>query len=183
MERDGSRAANLWNQVTDSPEMNYVRNALGMIYLGGDGVPRDVPRAVELWHQAAEENYVESQYNLAMLYKDLYVNETHGGPEEAVRLFTAAAASGHVHAMNQLGHCYQMGLGVEQNVETAFQYYKKAAAMGFDGGELSLGKCYAEGIGVAPDHEAAIHYLSLAAQKGNSEAQESLNQLQQKEKE
>ena len=49
-------------------------------------------------------------------------------PDEAIELLTQAAEKGHVDAQYELGNCYAMGTGVEQNAGKAVHWFEKAAA-------------------------------------------------------
>lgn len=72
------------------------------------------------------------------------------------------------------GDCYEKGLGVEKDLETAFYYYQKAAEMGDPSALNKLGNMYAQGKGCIKDmSKAASCYLS-AAEKGNKYAQHNI---------
>ena len=44
--------------------------------------------------------------------------------------YQKAAESGHIEAQNNLGYCYQNGIGVEKNEVKAFEWYEKSAKQG-----------------------------------------------------
>ena len=46
---------------------------------------------------------------------------------EAFECFLKAADMGNLHAQNQVGICYEFGLGVKQDCEKAIEWYTKAA--------------------------------------------------------
>lgn len=50
---------------------------------------------------------------------------------EAFRLYSKAADMGIKESLFNLGTCYDMGWGVEQNREEALKWYRKASAQGY----------------------------------------------------
>lgn len=56
--------------------------------------------------------------------------ETREFNEEIYSLYQRGSKAEHASAKNGLGYCYQYGIGVEQNYQTAFDYYKSAADQG-----------------------------------------------------
>ena len=66
---------------------------LGVMYLNGDGVPKDSAEAVKWFRKAAEQGLADSQYNLGGLYAN-----GNGVPRdeiEGLAWFNIAAASGY----------------------------------------------------------------------------------------
>ena len=73
---------------------------LGVMYLEGDGVARDLAKAVKWWRKAAEQGDVMAQYLLGVMYNlGLGVTEDE---EEAARWFREAAEQGHAEAQFNL---------------------------------------------------------------------------------
>ena len=65
---------------------------LGVMYRDGNGVPKDLAKAVEWFRKAAEQGYPNAQYNLGVMYQD-----GDGVPRDLVQAhkwFSLAAASG-----------------------------------------------------------------------------------------
>ncbi|MCL2416460.1 MAG: T9SS type A sorting domain-containing protein [Bacteroidales bacterium] len=62
-----------------------------------------------------------------------------------------------------LARMYRLGLGVEQNFETAFRYLKKAAESGHPQTLYGVGFFYYRGLGVEQSYSKAIEYFRAAA--------------------
>mgnify|MGYP000600443555 CR=1 FL=1 len=50
--------------------------------------------------------------------------------------------------MTNLGYCYEVGIGVEENPQKAVEIYRRAADLDYDVAQCNLGYCYEAGIGV-----------------------------------
>ena len=50
--------------------------------------------------------------------------------EEAIKTYCRNAKNGNARSLNNLGYCFQYGLGVERNEEAAFAIYAVAAEYG-----------------------------------------------------
>lgn len=91
--------------------------------------------------------------------------------EEAIKLFTMAAAKNHPEAQYWLGRIYLSGWGGQENAKEAVSWFRKAADQGFVKGQTKLGLCYLFADGVEEDHQEAIRWLRIAAQQDDVEAQ------------
>jgi hypothetical protein len=96
---------------------------------------------------------------------------------EIVSLYQETAEKGDSLAQRNLGHMYDKGLGVTQDLQKAIHYFTLAADQGNVEAQLTLGSMHVLGEGVPTDLEKAIHYFTLAADQGNAEAQEFLRLL------
>ena len=98
-------------------------------YHGKLGLRKDVPRAIELYTEAAELGSIDAHYELGCVY---YTGD--GAEEEkprAIHHWQQAAMKGHVHSRQNLGGLeYNNG-----NYELAVQHWIMSAKMGY---ELSL---------------------------------------------
>jgi len=68
----------------------------------------------------------ERQFRLALKYQ---IGERKSS-SHAVMLYERASEQGHAFAQNNLGVCYQIGIGVEQNLAKAVDFYRQAIAQG-----------------------------------------------------
>ena len=89
---------------------------------------------------------------------------------EAVELFEKEARKGNASAYCNLGYCYEVGLGVDRDLDLAFKCYQRAAKAGSARGQYNLGVCYALGIGVDKNLDAAIESMNKAAKSGDRKA-------------
>lgn len=89
----------------------------------------------------------------------------------ALQDFRQLASHGYAAAEYNLGVMYDIGLGVPQNEEKAFNWYRLAAAQGVTKAEYNLGSMYDNGQGVPQDYAKALTWYRLAAADGNSDAE------------
>ena len=94
-----------------------------------------------------------------------------------IKQLKEAAEEGHVEAMAELGLCYELGCGVEQNDEEALDWYTRAANLGHVTSKFSVGEAFEEARGVPQsDHEACLWYYR-AALAGDEDSKKSLRRL------
>lgn len=78
---------------------------------------------------------------------------------KAEKWFRLAADRGHKGAPFILGHIYEEGTVVVQNLSEAARYYRMGAEQGHNGCRYLLGRMLVEGRGIPVDHEEADHWL------------------------
>lgn len=110
---------------------------LGRIYFRGEGftgvvfvrdVPKDIAKAVEWYQKAAEQQNVNAQRDLGMMYKfGLGVKED---ADKAFVWLQKAAAQGNDVAQYNLGEMYADGTGVKRNLPHASAWFALASAQG-----------------------------------------------------
>lgn len=147
-------------------------NALGSLYEGGFGLPKDEAKAAMLYRQAAEAGYVIASGNLGLLFL-----EGRGVPKDQARaaeLFRPLAESGDAWGQVNLGLLYEQGQGVVKDEKAATDWYRKAADQGDGFGLNNLGAMHARGGGVAQDHPEAVRLFRLSAAQGNHFAERNL---------
>lgn len=133
---------------------------------------------LERLKKEATAGYADAQTNLGYYY------ETELGDfEKAVYWYKKAAEQDEQYALNNLGICYERGLGVSQNKEMAFRCYYKAAALGFSHAQCHLAHCYEYGIGVSLDYVEAGKWYLKAVDQGYDYASDCLEELANKIKE
>ena len=133
---------------------------------------------LERLKKEATAGYADAQNNLGYYY------ETELGDfEKAVYWYKKAAEQDEQYALNNLGICYERGLGVSQNKEMAFRCYYKAAALGFSHAQCNLALCYEYGNGVSQDYVEAGKWYLKAVDQGYDYASDRLEKLANKIKE
>ena len=108
-------------------EDQYTRVELGMMYLNGNLLARDLHKAEVLLRQAMEDDgdNLSAAFTLAeLLLLHKHSNDAH---TEAVAILTPMAEAWWTHAQFLLAQAYERGLGVRRHLPTAWQYYKLAA--------------------------------------------------------
>jgi len=100
---------------------------LGYCYNHGQGVEKDISKAVGLYQQAADMGNPLAINNLGRCYE--YGEGVEKDISKAVELYQRAADMGNSAAMNGLGDCYYYGQGVEKDLSKAIELYKKSCDM------------------------------------------------------
>ena len=90
--------------------------------------------------------------------------------DEAIKWIEIAAENGNGLAQCFLGHCYDEGIGVEQNIEKAISWYKKAAIEGITAAQVFLGIVYGDGDGVEANEKEAFKWYKIASDNNDSSA-------------
>eukprot|EP00825_Cyclidium_porcatum_P004770 TRINITY_DN1225_c0_g1_i6.p2 TRINITY_DN1225_c0_g1~~TRINITY_DN1225_c0_g1_i6.p2 ORF type:complete len:127 (-),score=25.25 TRINITY_DN1225_c0_g1_i6:201-581(-) len=90
------------------------QNSLGDCYENGQGVEKDLIKAVKYYQMSADQGNVKGQNNLGRYY------ENGQGVEKnyqlAVKYYQMSADQGNADAQNRLGDCYENGQGVEKKL-------------------------------------------------------------------
>lgn len=127
----------------------------------------DLPGALPLFRQAAEEGSADSQAWLGYLLDQAEDNT------EAVRWYRAAAEQGHKEGLAGLADMYAKGEGVERDRAEARSLYEKAADAGQDRAARVLANAYEKGgLDVEPDTSKAAYWKSRAAELAAEKEQE-----------
>lgn len=127
----------------------------------------DLPGALPLFRQAAEEGSADAQAWLGYLL-DLAEENT-----EAVRWYRAAADQGHKEGLAGLADMYAKGEGVDKDPGEARSLYEKAADAGHDRAARVLANAYEKGgLDVEPDTSKAAYWQSRAAELDAGKEQE-----------
>src|SRR6266542_3146236 len=99
-----------------------------------------------------------------------------------------AAHAGDPHCQNLVGYSYDLGLGIEKNIQLALFWYKHAAknndqeglfnlALHYDKAQYILGMAYRDGEGVRINLRHARIWLGKAARQGHKKAAAELRRI------
>jgi S1-C subfamily serine protease len=99
---------------------------LGLMYLEGEGVPKDNVKAAEWWRKAAEQGLAEAQYALGSAFA--FGTGVPKDSAKAVELWEKAAAQGLARAQAALGAAYAAGIGVPRDFVLGYAWSNLAAA-------------------------------------------------------
>jgi TPR repeat protein len=155
-----------------NPDARYT---FALMYLTGDGVPKDAAREIYWYEAAATAGSPRASFTLAQMY---YHGE--GVPrseQKAVRYASLAAEQRHAGAMFFLGTLYYHGRGVTVDKAKAVSWIRKAAGLGHAEAEHALGMLLFSGEGVAVDKVEGVKWLGKAARQGDEGAREVLREL------
>ena len=141
-------------------------NNLANMYADGEGIVKDISKAIELYKKSVDLGNSIAMNNLAGKYR--YGNGVEKNYTKAVELYKKAALLKNVWAMDNLGDMYRLGNGVEQDYLKAKQWYEKAADLGSADAMGSLGNLYLNGQGVAKNDEEALNWFRKGADKGEA---------------
>ena len=101
---------------------------MGHAYDNGNGVPQDKDTAMDWYRRAAEKGHVISK-------KIIEDNENVESPFEG---FLKKAEAGDAQSMYMVGMCYESGVRVEKNIDTAREWYAKAAEAGNESAKRAI---------------------------------------------
>ena len=148
---------------------------LSKMFLNGDGVGKDIPKAVEWLKQAALEENEFAEYALSRLY--LKGEEVEKDAIAAEEYLLKAANRGNKYAAYLLGKEYLSGENFGKDAMKAVEYLELAAEKDFEPAEYILGKEYLRGENFPKDVQKAIDYLKRAAEKGFDFAEYELGKI------
>jgi|GEM_PF-6674703 len=89
-------------------------------YKGEEGVEPDFGKAISYWNRAADQGYVQAQFNLGVLYDTV---GTVQNPWEAFRYYKLAADKGYAPAQFNVGVAFEKGDGIAKDLRKAKHYY------------------------------------------------------------
>jgi len=118
------------NNFSSKKEIAKAQLGLAELYLFGDGVTKNIKKAIHLYEKAlyADERIMKSRpgdtYNLARIYAEL------NNFKKAFPLYLNAAENGATHAYVNIGYCYAKGKGVKRDKIKAYKAWLKAAKYG-----------------------------------------------------
>lgn len=148
---------------------------LGKLFLSGDGVEKDIAKAVEWLKQSAAGENEFAEYALGRLFlkgeeveKDIFAAEEY---------LLKSASRGNKYAAYLLGKEYLSGENFGKDAMKAVEYLELAAEKDFEPAEYILGKEYLRGENFPKDVQKAIDYLKRAAEKGVDFAEYELGKI------
>ena len=161
-------AAKLFTEAANGG-ITVAKYKLGKMFLNGDGVEKDIPKAVEWLKQAALEENEFAEYALGRLY--LKGEEVEKDVFAAEEYLLKSASRGNKYAAYLLGKEYLSGENFGKDAMKAVEYLELAAEKDFEPAEYILGKEYLRGENFPKDVQKAIDYLKRAAENGLSFAE------------
>lgn len=144
--------------------------ALGKIYRDGQGIEKDIQKAVNLFTLAAEQGNSFAAFTLGKLY----LSGDAGLPIDppfALKWLTFSAKLGNQFAQYRLGKLLLQGEEVPKDTETAIRWLTAVAEQGNQYAQYALGKLYLLGKEVPKDKSNATKWFQLAADQGSEYAQ------------
>lgn len=137
--------------------------SIGEMYEKGADLPHDLKAAAEWYRRATREHVCDARLHLT----SVLLNS--GNYNEALELCKATAKEHHPAGAYCLGHLYQQGLGVSQDLTAAFHWFDQGAKGGNTAAMLALAQMYENGQATKVDRVEAI-VLLIRASTYNREA-------------
>jgi hypothetical protein len=112
---------------------------------------------------------------------DMYLEGLGGlrySPRQAFRWYARSAMAGDAHGQNNVGACYEHGVGCKQSYASAARYYRLAAGQDLSTAAMNLGYCYLHGHGIARHEELALRWFKTAVELGEERAAAEIERLQ-----
>lgn len=179
------------------------QSQLGELYLQGRGVPQNIPKAFDLFKQAAGQGHAPAMYALGLLYEtaqapgpseltQLLMTVLKGKPRDltqeaqekrkndmqsALQWYTQAAENGNEDAMRALTRLYQGADKGWADAQKAFRWTAALAERGDAGAQFDMGKAYSSGQGVAQNHALALSWYMRAQEQGHAAAMNRIGDL------
>jgi uncharacterized protein len=138
---------------------------LGLIYLKGDGIAKNLNQAYDYFQQASDLGNVESTYMLGKIYlssKTKYYN-----PKKAYNTFIDASNKNHAKSQLMIGRFFLMGEIVDKDYEKALYYFKLASKQKEYDANCYISYMYASGLGVFPNFGRAHNFAKTEYKKDN----------------
>ncbi len=153
---------------------DQAKNNLGRLLENGwEGVEPNLPRAVELFKDAADTGNMGAQFNYGYVLSCGIVVQKNLA--EAAKYYEKAAKQGHGQAKNNLGRLLEKGwVGVEPNLPRAVELYKDAADTGNMDAQFNYGYVLACGIVVQKNLAEAANYYEKAEKQGHDQAKKTI---------
>jgi TPR repeat protein len=113
---------------------------------------------------------------------DMYREGTGGlrySPKQTHRWYAKSALAGDANGQNNLGACYEHGIGCAQSYPKAVKWYRLSAAQLCGTASMNLGYCYLRGHGVPLDKAEALRLFRLAVEQGEEKAVKEVERLEE----
>lgn len=134
---------------------------LALMYLRGEGVPKDEARALKLLRSSADEGYSAAQYLLGQHY--LYGLGVPRDKEKAVSYLMAASADNDYRAITLLKILNHGSLGKSRDGEKVVADVKRQARNKVPAAQYTLAFMYLIGDGVPKDEAEEVRWYRAAA--------------------
>lgn len=129
VEQDVERGLGLLSKAVEQND-EFAAVWLAQAFLMGEKVEADYQRAETLLKNANENGSLLAQTFLAIEY--LSGKKLSKQRDQAIAMLRDAVEQGDPIAMAELGDCYEFGIGVEADPNTALKYYQESLEMGFE---------------------------------------------------
>ncbi|EJK70843.1 hypothetical protein THAOC_07769 [Thalassiosira oceanica] len=154
----------------DAEAINYLGNKYYYGY-GETGLTKDVPRAIELWTEAADLGSVDAHNDLGAAYYD--GDGVQQDKPRGVRHWQEAAMEGHVLGRHNIGFV-EFNNG---NHELAVQHWIISAKMGCENSLNAIKNMFMEGLATKTQYAEALRGYGHAVEGMKSHQREEATRL------
>ena len=141
---------------------------LASAYYGGKhGLQRDIPRAIELWTEAARLGDLDAHANIGNIIF-CYGNGVDQDKAKAIRHWQHAAMQGHPEARYILG----IHEGLKENHELAVQHFMISAKMGYQDSLNEIKDLFVKGLATKEQYAEALKGYQNALEESKSPKRE-----------
>ncbi|EJK44992.1 hypothetical protein THAOC_36426 [Thalassiosira oceanica] len=147
----------------DAEAINHLGN---QHFYGRLGLTKDVPRAIELWTEAAELESLEAHYQLGVTYYD--GDGVQEDKPRGIRHWQQAAMKGHLESR----HCLGVVEYNEGNYNLAVQHWMISAKMGCQESLNNIKKMFMKGYATKAQYAEALRGYGDAAEEMKSHQRE-----------
>lgn len=168
-DKDRDRGMDLWRQAAtmgSARAMEY----LGIHFDNGWGVPKNADKAIQWYRKAATLGDAAAMYDLSDLYD---AREGKGDAKRATTWALRALRQGGLSnrdrnsILEDMGHRYVRGKGVDKNYKTALSWFRRGAEAGDDDCQLTVGEMLSVDKVVPHDYPAAWKWYFISKDRGN----------------
>jgi TPR repeat protein len=174
VEKEPAQALHYY-QLADCQGCLAAKYDLGVMYFEGNGVKRNLRKAMKFWNEAADFGFPKAYWHLGKCHE-----EGQGVPKdsaEAFKFYKLAAQAGHPGSQVKVADFYQTGLSMKRkDLHEAAKYYEMAACNGHAGAQAQIACMYEQGIGTKKNIDGAIEMYVRSANQGVSGAQKWLQE-------
>lgn len=149
------------NKSNNDMAKAFSMNNLGSMFLLGEGVRKDIDKALEYFQRSAELGNDTAMLNLGLLYFNGELVDRNY--QVAFEYFNNAATKFNGKSLNMLGYYYEQGLLGNQDISKAIECYKKSYENGFVKAAYNCARFFENGIGVPTNYEEAFKLYKIAA--------------------
>lgn len=142
---------------------------LALRYKNGVDAPKNLPKAIQLFTKAAEQNHAKALNDIGILYiRGTGVSQDY---QKAYSYLEKAASLGLDTGVFNFALMYELGQGAHQDYNKAYSLYEQAANLGNKQALFKLGRFNYTGLGREVDFVKAFSYFIRSAEQGNPNAQ------------
>lgn len=149
------------NKSNNDMAKSFSMNNLGSMFILGEGVRKDIDKALEYFQRSAELGNDTAMLNLGLLYFNGELVDRNY--QVAFEYFNNAATKFNGKSLNMLGYYYEQGLLGNQDISKAIECYKKSYENGFVKAAYNCARFFENGIGVPTNYEEAFKLYKIAA--------------------